>query len=329
MRSTTLLVAAIVIATMFVVPAAAVMIAPTNVKYFHTSLPPGPVTDPIGAELHELYPDYCNWYNLTSWYDNNNDGNLSYCDVIDITNRTTDEVTWWHVEEVTVTIWVTNVSLEREMYLEYMLMADGISIEEMLKSPVGTYWHEIYPVFCNVYELTSWEDNGDGNLSYCDTIDITNEETGEVTWWHVEEVAIDIVVRTMCLGECYSEDECEGEMLGIMPCWQCLPNRGESWKNLPCPMCPCDCKIRCWNETCPQCCDGIDNDGDGGTDCDGLGNMANRDKECQCCTDLNESVKDPCGQGSAEPCIPEAATFAMVGIGILGIIGIGLRRREL
>ena len=96
MKSTTLIVAAIVVAVMFAMPAAAVMFEPTNVKYFHTSLDPLDPPYPFGQnnvmhtdhqlsiDLHELYPNYCNWYVLTSWYDNNGDDVLNPCDVIDI-----------------------------------------------------------------------------------------------------------------------------------------------------------------------------------------------------------------------------------------------------
>jgi hypothetical protein len=208
-------------------------------------------------------------------------------------------------------------------------MADA-STQGLPGDPNGTRWHEIYPVFCRNYTLKNWEDNGNDILDYCDNITLV-DDAGNEKRWHVEEVATDIVVRTMCLGECYSELNCTGEELGVMPCWQCLGSAGpgKSWENLPCPMCPCDCKIRCW-EYCPECCDGINNDptNDRGVDCDG-GLTGVRDEECQCCTDLSESIIDDCGYGTAEPCIPEVATIALVGVGILGIIGIGLRRREL
>lgn len=40
-----------------------------------------------------------------------------------------------------------------------------------LSNPVGTQWHELYPLYCTgPYTLTEWKDNGDGVLSPCDTI---------------------------------------------------------------------------------------------------------------------------------------------------------------
>ena len=327
MKSTTLLLAAIVVAAIFVAPAAA------NAKYFHTDLPPCTVTNPVttpAVKLHELYPEYCNWYDLTSWYDNGN-GELSYCDVIDITDAA-GGVTYWHVEEVTVTIKLLPHPVnagDTPMYLDYSPMPNGMhggSIEGMLKHPIGTYWHEIYPVFCNSYKLTSWDDNGDGELSFCDVIDITTVENPETTWWHVEEVTLDITVREIpmpiCLGDCYSDQECNEDHLvkQNVPCFECLgPGStggiGESWKpTTRCPNRELDCPPDWCLTECPACCDGWDNDGDGAIDCPA-------DDGCACCCDATED-------GDSEPCVPELATIALVGVGILGIIGIGLRRRE-
>ena len=63
-----------------------------------------------------------------------------------------------------------------------------------LTAPIGTRWHEIYPVFCNTYNLTGWRDNESKGLDYCDFILLRNKHSGEETDWHVEEVAIDIIV---------------------------------------------------------------------------------------------------------------------------------------
>jgi len=55
-------------------------------------------------------------------------------------------------------------------------------------SPVGSWWHELYPVYCEMWELTSWHDNGDGYLSVCDTVKFINPETFEVSWEHIAQV---------------------------------------------------------------------------------------------------------------------------------------------
>jgi hypothetical protein len=180
MKSTTLIVASIVVAAMFAMPAAAVVFEPTNVKYFHTSLdpldPPYPFdplngvmhTDQLSINLRELYPNYCDEYTLTSWYDNNGDYLLSPCDVIDITDAA-GGVTYWHVEEVTITIAVNDVpEAPVGMYLDYV---GDRPIDEVLMNPapqvppIECEWHEIWPIFCQNYTLVYWEDD-DGILDF-------------------------------------------------------------------------------------------------------------------------------------------------------------------
>lgn len=41
-------------------------------------------------------------------------------------------------------------------------------------SPVGTNWHELNPTYCTNWTLNQWWDNGDGILSFCDTVEFIN-----------------------------------------------------------------------------------------------------------------------------------------------------------
>ncbi len=65
-------------------------------------------------------------------------------------------------------------------------------------NPVGTRWHELYPNYCtSPYEITDWKDNGDGYLSYCDTIDMTYDPDGadpQTSTEHVIEVTYTLEV---------------------------------------------------------------------------------------------------------------------------------------
>jgi hypothetical protein len=59
-----------------------------------------------------------------------------------------------------------------------------------ISNPVGTQWHEIWPGFCNApYTITGWADNGDGILSHCDIISMTNPQ-GLTECHHVLHVTL-------------------------------------------------------------------------------------------------------------------------------------------
>ena len=110
------------------------------------------------------------------------------------------KVHWYHVDRVTLTI------LLKEKYTEYpiQLYAEFTGSFEMfyepIMNPIGTVWHVVYPneSFCREFNITSWEDNGDGVLSFCDQIDVVYLDTGEIRWYHVEEIACDIILTKKC-----------------------------------------------------------------------------------------------------------------------------------
>jgi len=155
-----------------------------------------PYMPPIGTIWHELYPEYCNIYNLTSWEDNGDDC-LSPCDQIDMTNVESGEVKWYHVDRLTITLIVTEYELVRA--IEFIGPYSPEIIDMVLHDPVCTYWHEVMPEYSNIYHIIGWEDNGDGELGYCDYITVNNTETSEILEWHVEDVATDIILTEKIL----------------------------------------------------------------------------------------------------------------------------------
>jgi hypothetical protein len=176
-----------------------VVAPPPNAKYLHSH---GlfNLTHPVDTQWHELWPFFCKEYHLGSWEDNG-DGVLSHCDWIDMYEKPDGEVKWYHVEEVTITLNVTPArdakrfgsnGLPPPMFIEL----EGGYDPSVLIYPLGSQWHEIYPVFCGEYELVNMQDGGKpiGQLSFCDDIMLQNKHTGEPTWWHVEQVAVDIIV---------------------------------------------------------------------------------------------------------------------------------------
>lgn len=173
-----------------------------NVKWYHVEQVSTDITvtrKPISTQWHEIYPEFSSHdYHLTSWIDNG-DHILSWSDKIDMTDKKTGEVSWWHVTQVTTTIVVTEKKTPppEPMYLEMTMEYGSQAISAMqwpITYPVSTVWHEIWPVFSRYYHLSSWEDNGDGFLSVSDQIDMT-DEYGKLHWYHVEDVSIDIWIE--------------------------------------------------------------------------------------------------------------------------------------
>lgn len=150
------------------------------------------VNNPVGTRWHELYPNYCTSpYEITDWRDNG-DGYLSYCDTIDMTYDPdgTDPVTKTeHVVEVTYTLEVIRMPPEDPLIPHYW---DWIfeDLRDPLTEPVCTRWTEIYPELGEGFHIQAWEDNGSGELDFCDYI---VDDSGYQ--WHVEGVHTDMVTE--------------------------------------------------------------------------------------------------------------------------------------
>jgi hypothetical protein len=165
---------------------------PAHFRYLHAEAGLVNLTDPVGTQWHELWPFFCKRYYLSSWNDTSGDGVLSRCDRIDMYEKPDGEVKWYHVENVTITLYLTPETMGGPMYIEL----EGGYNASVLTNPVCTQWHQIYPILCRPYHLSNWMDTGNttGELDFCDLIELTDKWTGVATWWHVEEVAIDIIV---------------------------------------------------------------------------------------------------------------------------------------
>ena len=173
-------------------------IGPPNCIYLHCEDGLFNLTAPVDTQWHELWPFFCRQYHLSSWNDTSGNGALSHCDWVDMYEKPDGAVRPYHVEDVTITLVVAPTygplagppSPAELMYIEL----EGGYDPAALTDPIGTHWHEIYPNFCTSYNLTEWDDHGNSTLDFCDFIELTEIESENVTWWHVEDVAIDIVV---------------------------------------------------------------------------------------------------------------------------------------
>jgi len=64
--------------------------------------------------------------------------------------------------------------------------------------PVGTTWHELAPNFCEgPFELTSWEDNGDGKLSPSDQFILQDTATGYYFDYHLDYITVTLNLTQM------------------------------------------------------------------------------------------------------------------------------------
>lgn len=153
------------------------------------------VTAPVGTNWHETYPTYSLEYPILDWWDNG-DGELSYCDKIELAP---DE--WYHVEEVTVTIWWTIKPADPYGW-------DGMPgagepelpccTTEDMEPPIGSKWHQIWmsEFYSLTFTITSWEDtDGSGSFTPSDQFDFEYDfDPGVPHWAHLDAVSTDIIV---------------------------------------------------------------------------------------------------------------------------------------
>jgi len=166
---------------------------------------------PVGTNWHELWPDYCEHWICSSWVDNG-DGVLSQCDTIDFVHLPSGRKIWEHVEVVTPTITVSDLSDPGNII--YLDGLDPNPLCTTITSPIGTYWHEVYPNYCTVWKITSWTDNGNGYLDYCDDIDL--ETIGGATTFngHVDGIETDIITTPLPIPDA---DEYDHNIDGYIP----------------------------------------------------------------------------------------------------------------
>jgi len=147
-----------------------------------------PIYEPLETPWHELYPEFCQEWHLTSWEDYNGDGLLSPNDQIDMINEETGNVTWYHVDRITWTLLLSNTSNPEDiMYVEFKGPPDVV---DPRPDPICTYWHEVWPSYSNVYHII----DASGPLEPCTFILIENVTGGgEISEWHVEEVVTDLI----------------------------------------------------------------------------------------------------------------------------------------
>ena len=160
-------------------------------------------------DFFELCPEEGNHYELWDWLDTDGNGRLSECDQIVMGEFLQEEFYLFHVDKVPYLLGVINMDTEEEMLIDSELDYEEINLSD----PVCTQWNEV--CCCkDSYHLQDWSDeDGSGDLSEDDIIELRNKRTGEVAEYFVEGYTIDLVVSR----EWWIEDLI-GEYIELEPC---------------------------------------------------------------------------------------------------------------
>ncbi|RLG71369.1 MAG: hypothetical protein DRO11_04625, partial [Methanobacteriota archaeon] len=96
-------------------------------------------------------------------------------------------------------------------------------------NPVCNYFYELCPEPYREYHLSSWEDtNHDGKISPCDQIDM-EDETGNILWYHVDNVPYTLYVTNIETGESmFIDSELDYQDIDLHSPWE------TQWKEVCC-----------------------------------------------------------------------------------------------
>ncbi|MBC7081429.1 MAG: choice-of-anchor J domain-containing protein [Thermoplasmatales archaeon] len=137
----------------------------TNNEYIYLVYHGGEEPFEIGSLWHEVYPDYCNIYEIVGY---NND--------VILKNQTGEESEWSieydFSDYQTFTAYLYNETNEEYMYIEYVGGEDPFAD--------GSLWHEVYPEFSTYYVVINY------NVTH---FILYNTKTGKESEWLVEEIS--------------------------------------------------------------------------------------------------------------------------------------------
>ncbi|MGD8506690.1 MAG: hypothetical protein PVF15_08515, partial [Candidatus Bathyarchaeota archaeon] len=130
--------------------------------------------------------------------EDNGDGVLSASDQIDMYHLGSGVTDWYHVDEVTITIWFTIKAGDPYGWDGLPMAAEPEEpTTELINDPIGSKWHQIFPpdFYSLTFTITSWDDNGDGYFSPSDQFDYELDfDPGIPHWAHLDAVSTDIIV---------------------------------------------------------------------------------------------------------------------------------------
>jgi len=164
--------------------------------------------DPTSSNWHELYPTYCQDWELTSWTDNS-DSKLSVGDVAGFNSIADPE---YDIDWVGPTL---KISLgEDTLYLDY-LGVDNPDITP-ISDPVGIFWGEVAPAYNQIYFCTNWTDEGDGYLGNGDDITLQDISDGTSEQYILWEVQTDLIISEVQDCDCVPGEADGLELINIL-----------------------------------------------------------------------------------------------------------------
>jgi parallel beta-helix repeat protein len=154
--------------------------------------------NPICSKWNELKPDHNRCWHLTSWTDNG-DGKLGSCDIIDMESMYPwdGSIVYFHVQNITVTLKLTRkpISLPpQQYYLEFKGTLEEFQSQDLIRHPIPTKWHEIWPEQGRCWMLLHWEDVLMLNPS--DQVDLVDLSDGKTRWYHVDKLTVAMNITT-------------------------------------------------------------------------------------------------------------------------------------
>jgi hypothetical protein len=189
-----------------------------------------PSGDPTGTKWHELYPMFCENWTLTNWTDNG-DGVLSYCDTLDFTHDVISTISREHVKLVTATLTLIDIVTLDSLFVD-QIAPPNPSVNP-ITTPIGTFWHEVYPTYCQKYVLAYWNQFTNPSLAVGDQIILQQLPSGAVREWVVAAIDTDVITTPVpTLGDEYDHNLDPGYTGGdpVGTNWLELnPNYGDLW----------------------------------------------------------------------------------------------------
>ncbi len=145
-------------------------------------------TDEFGREYEGTY-----YPKFDSYVDSNGNNIADDGDYIELVDTQYGVHRLYLIKNMTITLEIYNETLNKTKYVEFTGYYDGswTSDFSILKSnPLGSLWHEVYPTFSNMYNLT-WSS---APLDIGTKIMLNDTETNEWHNWTIENVTWDLIV---------------------------------------------------------------------------------------------------------------------------------------